>query len=370
MSVSKLPAVVVALAAMAAVAGAQTRANPRLHTNESYLEEVTRTTGLDITNPVAVFAFVLDSLPDRVKVYPTGNYYYFRFIHNGTAYAGNIRLHALDRDSGKVHFAYYVDSPQWGGGEAKPEFEMGGSLDASRGVRVERVGRLVYRVTYDRKSVVFALNDLSQIRPPAGSLGPDERFVGPIFDESGIRFFLVYNSRLKVFHCILDETERVADELSPAMGADRILIGTRTGFAFYRDHHLDRKILIGVFEGNRRANNYFDGPFDQLPDNFIDGDTLRDMILEVDPGLKGRIDRLGYAPDYTGHYAIVPYKHYRTEDDLHGIDRCATDKKRPASSYYRCFAVDHGRRDALPLPGAAAKAPGGPGGRKAGHAAP
>jgi hypothetical protein len=32
--------------------------------------------------------------------------------------------------------------------------------------------------------------------------------------------------------------------------------------------------MIGAFEGNMRANNYFDGPFDQLPDNFIEGETL------------------------------------------------------------------------------------------------
>ena len=32
-----------------------------------------------------------------------------------------------------------------------------------------------------------------------------------------------------------------------------------------------------------RANNYFDGPFDQLPDNFIAGEALRDAILSVRP---------------------------------------------------------------------------------------
>jgi hypothetical protein len=342
----RLPVAVVALAATVAIARAQSPASPRLYTNETYLEEVTRTTTLAVTDPVAVFAFVLDSLPDRVKVYPTGNYYYFRFIYNGVPYAGNIRLDTLDRDSGKVHFAYYTDAAQCAGEEQKPDLKVGGVLDASHGVTVEPLERLVYRVTCGRKSVVFALNDLSQVKPPESALGPHERFVGPIFDESGIRFFLVYNPTLRIFHYILDETVKVADELSPAQRTDRILIGKRTGFAFYRDHRLDRKILIGVFEGNRQVNNYFDGPFDQLPDNFIAGDTLREMLLQVAPGLKGQIDRLGYTPDYSGRYTIVPYQHYRTEDDLYAVHQCATSKTLPASLYYKCFDVRQNRRHA------------------------
>ena len=96
---------------------------------------------------------------------------------------------------------------------------------------------------------------------------------------------------MKIFHFILDETVKVADELVASQRADRILIGRRTGFAFYRDHQLDRKILIGAFESNSRLNNYFDGPFDQLPENFIEGEALRQAMIEADPSVKGQIDR-------------------------------------------------------------------------------
>src|SRR5262249_24411332 len=143
----------------------------------------------------------------------------------------------------------------------------------------------------------FELNDLSGVKPPDGFLTPDERYIGPVFDESGIRFFLVYNGKLKLFHYLLDETVRVGDHFFQANAPDKIVIGKRTGFAFYRDRHRDRKILIGVFEGNSRVNNYFDGPFDQLPDNFIEGEALRSAILEVEPGLAGRIDRFGGLPN-------------------------------------------------------------------------
>ena len=63
---------------------------------------MTRATTLNIDDPMAVFGFVMSQLPERVKVYPTENYYYFGFMHNGIRYAGNIRLDASNRDDGKA----------------------------------------------------------------------------------------------------------------------------------------------------------------------------------------------------------------------------------------------------------------------------
>ena len=197
---------------------------------------------------------------DRVKVYPTENHYYFAFDLNGIRYAGNIKIDAFLRAQGKVEFSYYEDRPSW-----LPDSEATGlALAASRGVTVEKFEPLAYRLSYRNKSVVFALNDLSQVKPPPAALAPDDQFIGPIFDESGVRFFLLFNRRLKLFHYILDETVTPADTFVPApVGQCRILIGKRIGFAVYRDQHRDRKILIGVFHDNVAANNYLDGPFDR-----------------------------------------------------------------------------------------------------------
>ncbi len=326
---------VVALAATIATASAQGAGPPKLHTDESYVEEVTQATTLDVKDPMAVFAFVLNSLPDRVKVYPTENYYYFTFFYGGAPYAGNIRIELGDGDKVTVHFVYYQDWSEWH--EDSPLTHV--VLDSSRGVGVEKMDRLVYRLTYGGRSVVFALNDLSQVKPPAGTLAPGETFIGPIFDESAIRFFLVYNSKLKIFLYILDETGNVADEFFRGGRSERLLIGKRTGFAFYRDRLRDRKILVGVYEGNYRLNTYFDGPFDQLPDNFIEGETLRHAILEISPGLKGEIDRFGSSPDGAVRFLIKPYATYRTVSELYGVDRCARAKLRSAR-YYSCFVAE------------------------------
>lgn len=312
---------------------------PVLHTNQDYIEEATRVSTLDAKDPKAVFAFVFANLPDQVTVYPSENFYYFSFIDNGIPYDGNIRLDASDRDQGKVNFAYAEELEGWR--DETPKVHI--VLDAAAGVQLAKIDRLAYRMTYRGKSVVFRLFDLSTVRPPAGALAPGEKFIGPVFDESGIRFFLVFDQALKVFHFILDETVKVADQFEPSPRTDRILIGKRTGFAFYRDQLRDRKILIGAYEPNMATNSYFDGPFDQLPDNFIDGDALRDALIAYDPTLKGRIDRYGgFAGDAGERLGIDPYWPYRSVSDLYVFDRCATARQKEPS-YYLCFAVEYDR---------------------------
>ncbi|HEX5778421.1 MAG TPA: hypothetical protein VFY21_06230 [Xanthobacteraceae bacterium] len=326
-------------AAMPLAASAADR--PRVYTNEQYIDELTRPTSVPLDDPKAMLAFILESIPDRVNVYPTENYYYFYFHHRGTRYAGNIRLDAKDRDEGKLHFAYFVELTEWVKDDAIT-YRVFGKED---GVAVERIEPLRYRVTLGSRSVIFQLNDLSKVVPPKTALGPDDQYLGPVFDESGIRFFLVFNRKLRIFHYVLDETVPVADELFPAQFTNRILIGRRTGYAFYDEHRLKRKILIGVFEANSSVNNAFDGPFDQLPDNFIKGDELREAIIAADPTQAGRIDRHGGSEDGSSRYLIGPYTYYRSEQDLMPFHECATDKKLPRELYWACFVIREGGED-------------------------
>jgi hypothetical protein len=325
-----------AMILMAGAAAAQQSDLPQLQTIDGTVEEVTRIHKLDIRDRMAVLDFIFSKLPETVKVYPTENYFYFRFIHNGLQYAGNFRLDVLDRDEGKIQFGYYEELAPW-----KPEgigIEEYALLDASQGVQVERVDRLVYRVTYKGKSVIFELNDLSQVKPPAAAMDTDERFMGPIFDESAIRFFLIFNTKMKIFHYVLDETVKVHEEFFTLKGSDRILIGKRTGFAFYRDHKLERKVLIGAYVANSALNNYYDGPFDQLPDNFIEGNELREAIIAFDPKAKGKIGRLGHYTDQETRFGIHPYMLYKDIRELLRVDQCARSRLKSAN-YNRCFVA-------------------------------
>jgi hypothetical protein len=337
---------IVAVTLLAGLAAASAQDRIHLRTNEAEIGEALRDGGITIDDPLAVFAAVLKNLPERVQVYPTENYFYFRFTHNAVVYAGNIRLAASDRDRGKVNFAYSEPPADWNPNPKNHHAVLG----AEQGVTVEKSGPLSYRVTHAAKSVTFARNDLSKVKPPPDAIKPDETFLGPVFDESAIRFFLMFNARLKVFHFVLDETTPVADQFSGLKGSEGIQIGKRTGFAFYSFE--GRKILVGVDERQSRLNTYLDGPFDQLPENFIDGEALREAILAAEPGVKGKIDRLGNFSDGSGRYLINPYLLYRQPGDLAVFVRCVMAKQVPAADRAACFVIDNAeaqRKNPQPL---------------------
>ncbi len=314
--------------------------NPALSTNQQFIESLNADADFTIDDVGSVFEYVLSQLPEDVKVYPTENYYYFRFHHQGVDYAGNIRLAASDRDDGIVHFAYFP-AANAGVREGQMHYRP---LAASDGVIVEKIDPLRYSVRFRDRRIRFALNDLSDVRPPGGLLNENETYLGPVYDESGIQFYLVFNRDLKLFHYVLNESGKVPEDFQPAAYTDRILIGRRTGFAVYRDGKKDRKILIGVLAANVAVNNYYDGPFDQLPDNFNKDDRLREAIEESDPSVAGRLDQFGYFDTGEGRYLIGPYMQYSQPQQLASFHLCATNPDIAPQLYYGCFAIQGGGR--------------------------
>ncbi len=315
-----------------------------VHTNQAYLEEARNAPEFKIDDKLAVFRLVLESLPASVKVYPTENYYYFWFHHNGIKYAGNLRFDTEDRDQGVVHFNYFKDFTPW----QRDESDFNALLGAKDGVKIVKAGMLSYDVSFGPKTVRFELNDLTGVKPPDGAVGAGETYIGPVFDESGIRFFLVFHEELKIFMFILDESAPVSEQFNVLVISDRLSIGIRSGFAFYDDRYAKRKILVGVNQLNTSVNNYFDGPFDQLPDNFIEGDALKRAILAASPEMAGQIDRFGNSPDNETRYLIAPYLQYEDESDLGVIAQCAATEKPPV--YYNCFSFAGGGDDEVPPP--------------------
>ncbi len=307
-----------------------------LNTNQHYIEQASKTHSLDVTDTESVFRFVFGALPESVTVYPTENYYYFSFLHDGAEFAGNLRLDASDRDKGIIHFAYFSAYAQWNQ-EIVSQYKP---LTADDGVRVEKLHDLAYKITFEDKSVTFNLNDLTDTRPPPGSLRKNEEYLGPVFDESGIEMYLVFNTSLKIFHYLLNDAGAAREVLNPSGVSDHIWIGHRTGFAYYADRLLNRKILIGVYNGNSEVNNYFDGPFDQLPDNFIRGNALKDALEAAFPSIKGKIDRYGNAEGGQTRILVTPYIHYDSPYELQYFSECADTASEDEDAYYRCFSVE------------------------------
>ncbi len=326
-------------AAREAVAGNQDRSakaandRPGVTFNQQYLESALREGNFNISDPLEVFSHVFNALPDHVKIYPTENYFYFNFGHRGQVYSGNMRLDLKDRDDGILHFAYFTKPEDWNS-ELISQYRP---LNVRDGVQVKKVVDLLYRVTFRGKSTLFQLNDLRAVRPGDNLIAPGEEFLGPVFDESGVRFFLMFSKGEKYFSFVLDEQAGLSDRLLPYESENpEVLIGMRTGFAFYQDPFLNRKILIGVYAGNVQNNNFFDGPFDQLPDNFLKGNILRDAILTIYPDLKGEIDSHGNFNNLQGRVLVNPYINYQYLSELDHFLKCK-ENQTDQRALYRCI---------------------------------
>jgi len=320
------------LLSLPSMANAQ-QETPQLQTNQTYVEQLLVPGALQIDDASSVLSYVLNALPGEVMVYPTENYYYFNFLFGGVKYSGNLRLDASDRDAGKIHMAYFNANTEWGGNLKS----ISKVFSAKDGVKVEAVEKLKYRVSFRGRNVVFKLNDLSAVKPPAAMTGANEHYMGPVFDESAVQFFLFYNSKIKSFLYVLNRLKMRVDVLVADKNRPRILVAQRSGFVFYQDHFLDRMILIGVYERNAVLNTYFDGPFDQLPDNFIRGDELKQAFIDQNPKVAGTIDRFGNGSDGRSRLSISPYLLYLSVDELYGFDRCAQKYKATVEKYYTCF---------------------------------
>ena len=163
----------------------------------------------------------------------------------------------------------------------------------------------------------FNLHQLSQEPPKSFSLGQDEIFVMRTFDESGYQFFLIFNEKENYLFWVLNEEELVPDTLQPLQ--DDVLVGRRSGFVFLVDKPYDnRKVLAAIRGANATVNNYYDGPFDQLADNYVDQTNISKYLKLVSPTLEGKIDKYGYYTDreISSRVAVSPYYVYFNEKEL------------------------------------------------------
>lgn len=291
---------------------------------------------LDLDDPVAVFKTVFTALDDDVMVYPTENYYYFQLFAAGKTTWGNLRLDASERDSGIIHLGYFrydengIDQDRDGGGKA---------FSATDGVIVIKVNPLLYSVRYMGKIVRFHLNDLGSEKPVKAGLSKNEVFVGPIFDESGIRFFLLFNEKEKHFMYILNEEAWVAEEFISI--DEQIVRGTRTAFIFFEDTLFNRKILMAVNGRSTDRNNYYDGPFDQLPDNFAETTNISKYIQKGYPYTRGNIDKFGGFKDQQGARVVVfPYSVYYDEEEMIELVNMAKEEGLSPEEFYLRITPD------------------------------
>ena len=117
-----------------------------------------------------------------------------------------------------------------------------------------------------------------------------------------------------------------------------IVVGIRTGFAFIKEPGTSRKRLVGVFKGNIARNNFFDGPFDQLPDSYAGKLSLKDMLEKMYPGMVGKVNEHGIYLDNPGARAVIdPYLAYTNFDQFSPLLACLNNSMDSDQRYRSCL---------------------------------
>lgn len=277
-----------------------------------------------------VFWFVFSNLDRNIIIYPSSNYYYFKFVSGGKEYRGNIGFSPTDRNSGFLNFVYY---------EFTAPVSQNKSIKARKygpadGVFIRQAGNGQYLVTYRAKSVIFGLYPLKQNPPRMFTLKEGESFVERTFDESGYQFFLIFNTAGNYFMWVLNEEQRPPDTLEIYAN---LTVGKKSGFVFYKDGA--RKILVGIKAGNMEENNYYDGPHDQLADNYAEESRVSDYIQLAYPRTRGKIDKYGWFTDgQPVRFALAPYYLYSSLQELQEILKSCRNE-----DFYICITNNRNR---------------------------
>jgi hypothetical protein len=267
-----------------------------------------------LSEPDAFFWEVFSRLPDEVIVYPTENYYYWKMEISGREIYGNIRLPSGRRERGVLSFGY-AEFEEFPSGPNDKEISHAKYFTEGDGLIVKRVGddEFKWSVSYNKKTVIFNLNKLPQTPPKKFTLPKNEVFVQRTFDESGNQFFLLFNTENNYFIWVLNEEVGMAENFKPI--SDDATVGERSGFIYWVDKkNGDRKVLTTIRKISVLRNDYYDGPFDQLADNYADETKIREYIEKAIPSIKGRIDKYGYYTDVErpSRVAISNYGNYYT----------------------------------------------------------
>ncbi|MEK7390857.1 MAG: hypothetical protein AAB635_01830 [Patescibacteria group bacterium] len=285
---------------------------------------------VDLANIDSVFAYVWSNIPYYAIVYPTEMYYYYRIP--GANLSGNLRF--SDIGNGKLSFAFFsTDNAR--------SFDSGNDyklFDEKDGLLIGAIENNRVRITYKGKSVIFELPHIQYDRPKNLKILPEEEIISKIRDESGIVFYLFFNDKTNFFYYVLDEESPVTEVLTKADG--NIYLGERTQFAYYDDKNFARKILVGVSTENIWENNYFDGPFDQVPPNL----EIREKLYKAYPYTQymNGLDPNGNFLDWKGsRVAISSYLDYYYPDITElqkRINGCKTDLE--PSAFWSCLTYE------------------------------
>ena len=301
--------------ASAAATDETQRTAPALLTNDAFITGLH--TDLALEDVRAVFSYIFSRLDSHVTVYPSEGYYYFRLPMRGLMVRGCMTLHAVDLDDGVLGFGYVGEVEDKPHGVYSETTGRAHHFDRDDGLEMNRIDDFTYAVNFEAKTVVFHLYDPGTWEPEAGRLAPDEEVVGSSFDESGLRFHLLFNRTLQRMYWVLDERTFVPEALTAL--DDHVRLGARTRFVFYDDPEYNRRLLIGVHAPESSYNTWYDGPFDQLPDMSVKlGRIDMKRYLVAHTGMDPKVlDDYGHVVNHPGsRIPVASYRFYTDASDF------------------------------------------------------
>ncbi len=285
-----------------------------LSTNSSFKNHLNDNT-LQKLNDNTIIDFIFKSMNNKIIINNSENYYYYEFLLNGRHFKGNIGLLINERDNNTLSIGCEevtnIEEKYY-----KP-ISIEKALNINDGLSLEKLNINNYIINYKGKKIEVIIDEKLFNSKSYNKLNSSYQFIGKSFDDSGLTFNLCYNDSLKHFLYTLDEVEK--SNLSHFVKLNsNIVIEIRTGFAFYKNYFND-KILIGVLKKNEIANNLYDGPFDQLPDNQIleSKINLGKLIKDSNINYTDDIDIYGnFENNNEYRVAISAYYSYNNIEDL------------------------------------------------------
>ena len=257
-------------------------------------------------DPLSVLHHVLAHAPENPVVYPTECYYYYRFPLGARTVSGNLRFTDIER--GVLHIGYF-DAHDIG-------TTRHASVGPDQGLRVQRLGGGAWRVTWGDVVRTFTLTDHAVAIHPDLRLDEHEEIVCGVIDESGFSLTMLWDDRVSGFLYVMPTGQPWPDGRAvEAVGDWRLHIGQESRFVFLEEPDLGRLVLVGVSARSVADNDYFDGPFDQVPPNL----PLRDRLTRAYPYVQSRggIDEHGVFRELEGQrVAISPYTTYWRLDEM------------------------------------------------------
>ncbi|MEO1716185.1 MAG: hypothetical protein AAFR76_03645 [Planctomycetota bacterium] len=287
--------------------------------NESYIEQrVVRSlsppakygeTVADYNDPNSILRYVLDELAGTLAViYPSERYFYYRFPLGERFISGNIRFSNVEH--GEISVGYFDEYNQH-------DFNVGTYVDGSDGVSIDfddAAGMI--SLEFEGKISRFQL-DRRAFEQPNFDLFKGERHISGLLDESGYFLHLMYWPSDRALYYVLNDTKALPEILHRAVTprGHEVWFGEDSRFCFYKHPRSGRMILVGVATRNIQENNWFDGPFDQVPPYLPIGDIIRTAYPYVEDA--GGIDDHGNFLKRDGtRIAISPYQKYTSGTEL------------------------------------------------------